>query len=84
MYVISIYVINNDNQVESFGMIGTDFCPTGETDLKAESFSTKEEAVSYLKSAGYEPDGVYGNRWRATILGGAATSVCQIWRVTDD
>ncbi|MFA9493160.1 hypothetical protein [Streptococcus sp. E17BB] len=81
MYVISIYVINNDNQSESFGMIGTGFCPAGETDLKAESFSTKEETVSYLKSAGYEPDGIYNNRWRATILDGELTSICKIWKV---
>ncbi|MET3558657.1 hypothetical protein ABID29_001783 [Streptococcus rupicaprae] len=81
MYVISIYIINNDKQSECFGMIGTDFCPAGETDLKAESFSTKEEAVSYLKSAGYEPDGIYYNRWRATILDGELTSICKIWKV---
>lgn len=82
MYVISIYVINNDNQSESFGMIGTNFCPTGETDLKAESFLTKEDAIEYLKSCGYEADGTYGNKWRATILGGELTSVCQIWKVS--
>ena len=82
MYVISIHVANNDTQSESFGMIGTDFCPTGETDLKAESFATKDEAIEYLKSCGYEADGVYGNSWRTKILEGELTSFCQIWKVT--
>ena len=45
MYVVSIHVTNADTQSESFGMIGTDFCPVGETDLKAESFATKDEAI---------------------------------------
>ncbi|WP_105095305.1 hypothetical protein [Streptococcus suis] len=81
MYVISIHVVDNNNQSENFGMIGVDFCPVGETDLKAESFPTKEEAIKYLKSCGYEAAGTYGNRWRVTILDGQCTSICQIWKV---
>ena len=81
MYVVSIHVTNADTQSESFGMIGTDFCPVGETDLKAESFATKDEAIEYLKSCGYEADGIYGNSWSIKIPESELTSFCQIWKV---
>lgn len=43
MYVISIYTINNDNQVESFGMIGTDLCPTGKQNSRRIRFPLKKK-----------------------------------------
>lgn len=82
MYVISIYVVNNKSHSESFGMIGNDFCPTGETDLKAELFATKDEAIEYMQSSGYEADGIHGNGWRLKLPESELTSFCQIWKVT--
>ena len=82
MYIISIYVNNAETGNEDFGIIGSDFLPTGHQDYIARVFETKEEAIDYLKSISYIASGVHGNDWvYQNEKPPEIESRCRIWKV---
>ncbi|HEW3869623.1 TPA: hypothetical protein V0B87_000053 [Streptococcus pneumoniae] len=82
MYIISIYVKNNETEKEEFSILGRDFLPAGEQDYSATIFETKEEAIAYLKSASYEATGAYGNDWAyKDKTSSGVESRCRIWKI---